>query len=379
MISQNKKELIQFINSQKQLINFIVSGGSSSFIGEFLSLSGGSSTIYSFEVPYDNRAFIDKVGPIEQFCSWEAARKLAFAAKKPGILGVGVTCSLVKDNERSGREHKIFAAICDEENNSIYCWKAVIKHGNNREREEEIAKDFLYNCLWEFYSGFIGLSECRHPGIERYDYFSEWLDLQGVFQSVVCRKYFIKDGEISSFFTNINFELENNTLIIYPGSFHPISSAHKEIYETVIKDFNIFPLLEVSRCNVDKVAVTEEEAQARVDKGKQFDYIVANCAKFSDKIITYSKFFGKQIWFITGIDTICRVFNRKYYNSDNEFIDFLEQLKKTKTYFIVFQRGGGKLEDIILPDGYYIKTFICRYYENYYNPISSTLLRSQNQ
>src|SRR5262245_28880726 len=100
-----KPEFIQEIHNTETLAVLAVTGGGSEAIGELLRHGNGSKTLLEAVVPYDQKAFETFLGgKPDKFCSELAARQLALAAynrarfltDKP-VIGVGATCSLVKD------------------------------------------------------------------------------------------------------------------------------------------------------------------------------------------------------------------------------------------------------------------------------------------
>ena len=135
-------------------------GGGTSFIGEFLKIPGGSQCIIGGYVPYAVAATDMFVGAkLDKYADGNAARRLAVASYEQCVkitnlnrdkynhivsdcVGVGIACSLVKDNERDGREHHINIAV--HSHSETFGVSVVLKKSKlNREKEEEFVNDLI--------------------------------------------------------------------------------------------------------------------------------------------------------------------------------------------------------------------------------------------
>jgi len=100
------KDIVNKINSSPFKAFLSVTGGGTSFLGDFLKISGGSKTILGFYTPYDKILLQEFIGfTPEHWSSPETARKMATRAYSEAIkltsketaIGIGVTCSLATD------------------------------------------------------------------------------------------------------------------------------------------------------------------------------------------------------------------------------------------------------------------------------------------
>ena len=117
----NAREIVLKIHETPHKAVLAITGGGAEAIGELLKYGGGSNTLLEAIVPYDQKAFNDFVkGKPDKYCSPGAARDLAMAAyhravnlagTTENIIGIGCTCSLMKDHEREGREHHAYIAV----------------------------------------------------------------------------------------------------------------------------------------------------------------------------------------------------------------------------------------------------------------------------
>ena len=150
-----KKTLIQKINDSPFKVYCAIAGAGQSFAVDFLRVSGASNTILGIQIPYSQYAFDKFVGrKVEKYVSEEAARKLAVAAyneclaagiESKNAIGLSATCSLAKDNERSGREHKMHIAV--HTRNITLVVNGIFRPGLNRTLEERTASQFLLAVL----------------------------------------------------------------------------------------------------------------------------------------------------------------------------------------------------------------------------------------
>lgn len=156
-------------------------------------------------------------------------------------------------------------------------------------------------------------------------------------------------------------------VILYKGSFNPLSSAHEEILK---QTQDLFPNYKSAFCistqtfdkqtNIDSIT---ERVSFIQDKG--YDVIITNVGDFESLVFCLKEKFKKEIILPLGWDTWGRLY--KYYNGTE---DILSSIPAT---FVIFDRNneGDKSLGFEYPDR--IK-FI-----NYDNQISSTKLREQGK
>jgi hypothetical protein len=158
-----KNEIIKELHNCGRMFFISATGGGTSFVGEFLKVSGGSKCIAGGYIPYAIEAtnlFVG--GKLDKYADGNAARKLAVASFeqclklniKPdyNCVGVGIACSLVKDNEREGREHHISIAI--HTFNKTTGVSVILKKSKlNRVEEENLVNDLTLFLLYKEFSG----------------------------------------------------------------------------------------------------------------------------------------------------------------------------------------------------------------------------------
>ena len=355
------ESIIRLINSFGKKIAFNVTGGGTSFIGKYLNIPGGSSTIYDFYVPYNQEAFNKLIGKeIEKYNSFEAANELALAANNKADIRVGLTASVIKENEREGRENSFYLSIYHL--GEIWSWKHILDKNvlKTRELQEDFICHFVLSVLHDFCEGVV-----KENG---YGCTSSFFILPN-------RKYFASYGKIKDFYIlNHNYSFGAFPKFVYPGSFNPFHSGHNEILKIVTNDFCSQVYLEISTQIVGKPDLSEDEAENRL-RGTRLPFIVSKSKMFYEKASLY----GRGTVFIVGLDTFERIFNPLFYKNYDEFTDCLLGWVYDNIKFIVFNRGVGGTIDLkkIVVNYLTYGDFVLKFYEDFNMDVSSTQIRRE--
>ena len=168
----------------------------------------------------------------------------------------------------------------------------------------------------------------------------------------------LQNNKINYLHYDLGFSLINNVTdysqyLIFPGSFNPIHEGHLELLKCGIDLSGKKPVFEISFKNVDKLDLSFEEISKRIKQFKTIsELLVTNVATFLEKSILF-----KGADFLIGGDTLIRLFDNKYYNSEmhnNKIIDQFISLKNSGTKFVV----GGRtidnkfvnVDNVFIPD-----------------------------
>jgi len=137
MFNSSQIELVKKINASPYKVVLVLTGGGSSFIGDFLSISGGSNTILGAHIPYNAQiteniiSFYEgeeKVKLVSQECAEDLClygfdlfgsyntdedidKNLFLENEFKNVISISCTASLAKDNEREGRIHEAYISV----------------------------------------------------------------------------------------------------------------------------------------------------------------------------------------------------------------------------------------------------------------------------
>jgi len=281
-----------------------VAGGGTEAIGELLRHGNGSKTLLEALVPYAGTSFRDFLGgQPDQYCSEAAARQLAMAAfqrakalaeSNVALFGASATCSLLKENERRGREHRVFVGLQTAVKTVSISVRLTARR--EREKEEEVACHLILNAVAEGCGLVDRLPDTDDPLMRR---------------EAECTpgQYKLLAGHVKHFFLPFH-SLLPPTPLIFPGSFNPVHAGHRAIAAHA-SDFTGNPVVaEVSVTTVDKPPLDFFEMNNRAEslaKEPNFRGVYfTNAPTFINKCELFP---GHT--FLVGFDTLLRMANPK--------------------------------------------------------------------
>lgn len=367
------KEVIRAINDSPVKAFITTAGAGQSFLPQFMEFSGASRTVLGGYIPYKQELFDAFIGEKpDRYAGSEAARKLAVASFLKGVkcndtkhtVGIGCASSIATENERVGRKHKISVALHSREITAGF--DLVINQGRSRAEEEKIASDFILTLLANSCGVDSGVDLSK---IDSYEIFDQYLTKA---RPELVELYFGKRTYLS------NFEIEKkDKVVIYPGSFNPVTPAHREIFEISKKITGETPVLELSLDNYSKPPLDYFEIEKRRAGLSGFQFLMTNAPMFVDKVsIINQLYFPKEMIFVVGLDVLERI--RNWISECSANLSYLSDWEVMGVKFLVFGRNGKLFNK---KDSPMLGSVILNTPETwaYNNPVSSTEIRTQNQ
>jgi len=325
------KSLVLKIHETPHKAVMAITGGGSEAIGELLRYGGGSSTLLEGVIPYDQKAFDSFIcGKPDKYCSPGAARDLAMAAFQRGvnftnthehIIGIGASSSLVKDGERSGREHLAYIAVQTASETVSY---TIALHGNGYTREEEERKvaEVIVKALAKACNLNVDVVGKRIP-----DFPIQYAIANKEIQDLVLGQRKILPLNLS----------ESKRQILFPGAFNPMHEQHVNMARKISEITGSKVDLELCVRNVDKPALNFVEINSRTDLLKNQ---LADSPWIGDLYLTGTPTFAEKsvyfpgVKFLVGWDTFVRISNPKYGDLDK----VIQTFNQNNTNFLVFHR-----------------------------------------
>jgi nicotinic acid mononucleotide adenylyltransferase len=324
-----QQEISEIVASNKKFY-ITVAGGGNHFFPGFLNNFGTSKCFMGGNIVYSKERFNRFIGGVpEHYVSAWSARKLAVSSYKEAVLdskdpdnsvGIGVTCSTTKLNERPGRKHHYYLAIHTKtETKVIY-----IDFTN-----EEWTRDEQDMC--------IGV----HIVMAMYNYIKQ---TPGIKWLESCAGDILNIINEEDLWHNVPDTTEE-TLVVYSGSFNPLHDGHMGIINLAEKILGVRPVLEMSVHSVGKPELDYIDVSQRLQQQHEKDLytIISDCPLYTDKISILNKYFDFQkLVFCIGYDTYERIFDVSHYKNEAAYESFIQQLQLSQTKFLLFGRGGKK-------------------------------------
>ncbi len=370
------KNIIKNLHEADMEIVLAISGSGSKAVEKLLSVPGASKTVIEIIIPYSSNSLNEYLGvKPEKYVSSKTAELMALKAyerasllkinrSNNNILGVSVTAALPTYYKKKG-EIKAYIAICHSMGLIIY----DINFPNQfltRAQYENLISYYVVQAINDFNNNSKDL-DSKDINIYNKEYLS-------VHES-------LNNNHIKSILIDVNNKTVNNFLkpkAIISGAFNPLHKGHIELYKFSKTLFGTDVFFEISLSNVDKHDLLEKELNLRVKQFKnKYPVLITNSSKFDMK----SKIF-KGTNFVIGIDTAIRLFDKKYYQNDEDLMhrSIMEIYNNGCKFYVAGRIHKGQfitLEDIKI-DNYYKHIFFPINETQFREDIASSEIRKNN-
>jgi hypothetical protein len=330
------RELIEKLHRAPYQYALALTGGGAGAAAWLLSVPGASRAVLEINVPYQEQALTEFLGlRPEQFCSAATARALAARAYErarwlaPGqrVFGAGCTASLVTDRSKQG-DHRFHVAVQAAEQGTTFSL-TLRKGARDREEEEALVDAVVLNAL---------AAACGVP---------ERLELALLSEEILRTETQSGQGLLERFFRDelpaVCLETDGHAScgparppVLLPGAFNPVHAGHWGLAATAARVFGAPVAFELSLANVDKPALSAEEARWR---SEQFRWRAAVWLTRAPTFVEKAALFPGTV-FVVGADTAARLLEPRYYQeSEARLAEAFGQFRQAGCRFLVAGRA----------------------------------------
>tara|TARA_R110000764_G_scaffold223444_1_gene312304 strand:+ start:720 stop:1868 length:1149 start_codon:yes stop_codon:yes gene_type:complete len=354
-MKEHRRKVAEILNRSDIIAHVSMTGGGTSFIGEYLGFGGASSTLVGAEVPYHPSKVDEFLGnkPFDKYCSRGTARQMAaksyFIAKgsemnreESNPIGIGVTCSLTTGKgERVGRENKAFVCIHSGDHTSEFGIQFFGFLGG-REVQEGHVVDYIFSAITTFTKESCNLMGAMdNPILKHLGRMQPSVKLDHDF----CEK---RPQTIKNALKRFK-DVEN--IIVMSGSFNPFHEGHAEVFEkcklfSYSLDGSVL-MVEVTssaqgKAPIDHLTIRDRVKNVMAQTG-HVDVVYSDVPFFVDKYNEYSD--GKtKVIFAIGYDIYERIRDFNYKEGTHEEFFKSRDLSPDEISFIVFPREDKNYE-----------------------------------
>ena len=305
----------------------IYAAGGSLLISDIATTPGASNTLLDATIPYSNHAMTHLLGyEPDSHCSSLVSRQLAmkaflrarhFASALPddhSIFGFGITAALRSTNPKRGA-HRAYLAL--QTSTKTLVWY------------QEFEKDALSR-----------LDEERRLANASIEFLFDGLELHDSNPTPAPTMRGSCNASIATLFSDTPARYGDFDTVVLPGAFNPLHAGHQRMRAVAEDLLGKSVAYELCVRNVDKPPLDCIDIEERVRQFDSSQYVLTNQPTFLEKAKLLFRSTGGV--FVVGTDTMTRIAQTRYYGSEEERDDAIDQLRNLEVRFLVFGRYDGR-------------------------------------
>lgn len=347
----------EILNDGRYQAYFAIAGGGTDALADLLRTPGASGLVEGATIPYSPGQMTEFLGyEVAQACCQATAWKMANAAFRRAInnkaerspLGVACTAALGTNRVRKGESR---AHIAMQTSDAVYSFTVRFTRDEQKEQsasadefaairaqQEQVVSDVMLSALrfvQQYPQGDFQVIATRNPQIAIQ--FTVATDVQRIPDSIQE----LYQGNSDETYCNNSLATRNSSLAtipaIFPGSFNPIHDGHRRMRALASSILHCPVCYELSVLNADKPMTSPGETAWRLNEiaktDAQAEVILSRTPLFIDKARKHP-----GATFVVGADTIARINDPKYCQSESAFNEMIAEFKRLNIRFLVFGR-----------------------------------------
>ena len=356
----------EIINDGRFQAYFAIAGGGTDALADLLRTPGASGLVEGATVPYSPGQMAEFLGrEVDQACCQATAWKMANAAfrrvfnNKQGRAPLGVACTAALGTNRV-RKGESRAHIALQTSDAVYTFTVRFTRDEQKEQsasadefaairtqQERVVSDVILSALRYVQES----CELRVASCEKTQSAAQLLptascllpqytittDVQRIPDSI--QELF--QGIADETYCTPSLATRNSQLAtipaIFPGSFNPIHDGHRQMRALASAILHCPVCYELSVLNADKPTTSPGETAWRLNEiakmDAQAEVILSRTPLFIDKARKHP-----GATFVVGADTMARINDPKYCQSETAFNEMIAEFARLKIRFLVFGR-----------------------------------------